>query len=79
MVIARDSGDRLKNASPGSIVAHYVFQPLTKDAEDWGEIVVYRLDGIESYQVQRKGKDIGQPHTSYKTARDAMQNKVPPQ
>lgn len=54
------------------IVAHYVFQPLTRDASDWGEIVVYSDGKTETYQVQRKGKDIGEPHKTYKAARAAM-------
>ena len=60
-------------------MAHYIFQPLTKDAEDWGEIVVYVVEGKEFYQVQRKGRDIGPLHATYKAARAAMQNKVPPE
>ena len=56
----------------GRIVAHYVFQPTKEEPEDWGEIVVYLKDVKETYQAQRKGKDIGTPHATYKAARAAL-------
>lgn len=56
----------------GKPVADYAFHATPEEPNDWGNITVYSLDGKECFQVSRKRKDIGEPHPTYKAARDAM-------